>query len=65
MNCNGELSDPLCNSVNRGLTLVRLLCLCSFFQVLQLDTVDVKNEKISSFRKAIEPEELFVYSYYM
>ena len=21
---NGELSDPLCNSVNRGLTLVRL-----------------------------------------
>ena len=23
---NGELSDPLCDSVNRGLTLVRLLC---------------------------------------
>ena len=22
---NGELSDPLCDSVNRGLTLVRLL----------------------------------------
>ena len=22
--CNGELSDPLCDSVNRGLTLVRL-----------------------------------------
>ena len=24
MICNGELSDPLCDSVNRGLTLVRL-----------------------------------------
>ena len=23
--CNGELSDPLCDSVNRGLTLVRLI----------------------------------------
>ena len=23
--CNGELSDPLCDSVHRGLTLVRLL----------------------------------------
>ena len=22
---NGELSDPLCNSLNRGLTLVRLV----------------------------------------
>ena len=22
--CNGELSDPLCDSVNRGLTLVGL-----------------------------------------
>ena len=22
---NGELSDPLCDSVNRGLTLVRLI----------------------------------------
>ena len=26
---NGELSEPLCDSVNRGLTLVRFLfCLC-------------------------------------
>ena len=37
--CNGELSDPLCDSVNRDMTLVRLV---TFQPLIDLNVTDVK-----------------------
>ena len=38
--CNGELSDPLCDSVHRGLTLVRLCGLSKQVKIHVLVTGD-------------------------
>ena len=37
--CNGELSDPLCDSVTRDMTLVRLV---TFQPLIDLNVTDVK-----------------------
>ena len=48
---NGELSDPLCDSVNRGLTLVRLIYYqCSIFIYFNLDYAVVLMEEVNRVR---------------
>ena len=51
MICNGVLSDPLCDSVNRGLTLVRLSGLRDWVDI----TLKDKEEPLFNISRVVTP----------
>ena len=61
---NGELSDPLCDRINRGLTLVRLVrqlwCLVFFFSNEPLSKETINNKQTNKLFFYIGRELLFV-----
>ena len=55
---NGELSNPLCDNVNRGLTLVRLLIHwleLETYDWLTTENISILLPKTSQYHKVVSP----------
>ena len=60
--CNGELSDPICDSVHRGLPLVRLHCMRTTIKEYAYYAAKIHKNELKNVKRSLSPGSAFALS---